>query len=142
MLTDESIKIKMKAINWIKKARNAEASNQIRQFIRPKEYFNMNAKHYSELIDWKKVKITEPPLTMEYTLQELKNFEAPNYDCHSQSVERVVALVSRVSKSSSNLETRMANALVIQQAVTERSKSNSKIDLMNWLTFKFSRQSD
>lgn len=102
MIRDKSKKVRSVAYHRISKARrefeNTASSSIVRQFVLPKIKFTVN--NYYDLINWTKVQVTDPPLTMKYSLHDLRslvddgeslplwkseNFRLP---CHTQTVER------------------------------------------------------
>ena len=88
-LCDDRARICELAVQRILAARS-KLKEGIRVFRVPK--INLNAKDYTNLIDWKKVNITKPPLTSRLSEQELrslyKNKHSTNLPCHTQAVER------------------------------------------------------
>ena len=91
MLCDDRARIRELAVQRILAAvARSKLKEGIRVFRVPK--INLNAKDYTNLIDWKKVNITEPPLTSRLSEQELrslyKNKHLINLPCHTQAVER------------------------------------------------------
>ena len=98
MVKDPSKVVRRRASLLIKAAR--ENYNEIehpRQFKPP--MLNFNGKFYYDMIDFDKVQVTEPPLTMELSLEEIlgvieKPLILPHYPCHTQHVERTVPLVT------------------------------------------------
>ena len=70
---------------------------------------NFNARTYCELVSWRNVDITEPPLMKQFSNSELKDLvdkgntsQLRDYDgfrlpCHTQAVERCVKLVTETS---------------------------------------------
>lgn len=103
----------------------------IRLFAVPKLKFQ--AKTYDNMINWKAETLTEPPLTLKLTNDEILNIidkplDAKNYPCHSQSVERMVKVVSDASAAVYGEQRRDG---FIRQRVKSRklmSKINSKKD--------------
>jgi hypothetical protein len=71
---------------------------------------NFNGEKYYDIIDWKKVEITEPPLTKTLSEEELMDIvskgenselwhsEIFQLPCHTQAVERCVKLVTEASR--------------------------------------------
>ena len=62
---------------------------------------NDDASSIGEMISWSEG-VSEPPLTCTINTSELKNFfntpmEVPNWPCHTQSIERVVKMVTEAS---------------------------------------------
>ena len=73
---------------------------KVRKFKVPK--INFLAQSYIELIDWEDTALSEPPLTLSKTNEELLAYKesplvVPKYPCHTQAVERAVRLVSEAS---------------------------------------------
>ena len=67
---------------------------------------NFRATDYIDVIDWKQVAATEPPLTIHVSKDELQMFvvnrevsviDFPKFPCHTQAVERVVNLITEAS---------------------------------------------
>lgn len=110
MIRDKNKNIRTLACQRILKARNNRDKNPlntVRKFLVPKIKFG--AKSYYDLIDWRTTKLTEPPLTMKFSPQDLisiaengensdlwqsENFSIP---CHTQAVERCVKMVTECS---------------------------------------------
>ena len=73
-----------------------------RQFKTP-EVLNFEAEKLADLIDWEKVKLTEPLITTSLSSDELLSLlETPlkvpsTWQCHSQSMERAIRKVSEAS---------------------------------------------
>ena len=68
-----------------------------RQFRPP--VINMEATSYTELIDWTDAPMTEPPVTMDLTEQEILEIigsplHLPPFPCHTLDVERLVPVVT------------------------------------------------
>lgn len=118
MIHDDQQSIRQKAYNKILLARNTQkmSTNIVRQFLVPT--INFNAKTYCELVSWKNVDLTEPPLTKHLTNFELdelvkkgntsqlwnyNGFYIPN---HTQAVERCVKLVTETSVKVAGAERR------------------------------------
>lgn len=99
LLTDQEKKYKELAVRRILKARTV-TTTVIREFNIPT--INFEAKHYSELIFWDEVNVTEPPITanIEMSLTKISdvNFpDFPHFPCNTQAVERCVRLVTEAS---------------------------------------------
>lgn len=110
MIRDKNKKIRSVAYQRILKYRtnqNKRTENQVRKFFVPEIKFG--AKNYNTMINWTQTQITEPPLTMKFSLQELRDlvdngeqsaiwhsteFSIP---CHTQAVERCVKVVTECS---------------------------------------------
>ena len=105
MTHDAREEVREKAINIIQNIRNEEAAGvrkyqaDIRRF-EPPPNINFSAESYEELIDFDTVGIefTSPPILNDYSIEEIRNQSfTPGFNstpCHSQNVERMVALTS------------------------------------------------
>ncbi len=98
MLCDNRAEIRKLAIERVLIARAAKKETKSRVFQVPP--INLNAKDYTEMIDWRKVKITEPPLTARLSKAELesvyerkKELSYFNLPCHTQAVKRCVKVL-------------------------------------------------
>ena len=63
---------------------------------------NWNASKWTEIIDLERVKIWEPKIISKLSLEKVEAaseipISFPKYPCHSQTVERMVKLVTEVS---------------------------------------------
>jgi len=76
----------------------------VRNFLSP--VVNFEASDYTELIDWANCKLSTPPMMENISIESLKEllntkviteFEFINFPCHTQSVERIVKLVTESS---------------------------------------------
>ena len=98
MLGDSQEVIRRRAVLTIRSARQRyDETSHPRQFRPPQ--LNFRAQFYHTMINWEELEVTEPPLTMEMTEEQLLNvietpLELPHYPCHTQHVERVVPLVT------------------------------------------------
>ncbi|CAH2109254.1 unnamed protein product [Euphydryas editha] len=108
MLGDERQMIREKAVNLILQTRQENVSSaevaEVRSFNVPP--LNMNAKDYTEMIDWKMIEVTEPPLIKDLNEDDLRNIienglksDILAYPCHNQSVERSIKLVTEAYQS-------------------------------------------
>ena len=82
--------------------KQAIASSWVCPYVIPK--INFEAWEYPDLIDWESEKLSEHPLSMSLTDEQLTAIKGsplrvPDYPCHSQAVERAVCLVSETSAS-------------------------------------------
>ena len=125
----------IRELTWrrIKKCRSAiRSSESVRVFKLPK--VNFECKDYIDLIDLK-TDVTEPPLTMNFTDEEIENhiankelYQTPKYPLHTQAVERTIKLVSEVSLQVCSQESRdglVRNKLASRQRI---SRFESKQD--------------
>lgn len=105
MITDKRLYVRELGLRRILKARNDKPAC-LRQFSVPK--LKLDASEYFEPIDWQETVITEPPLTMDVTDDDIQQFvksggqctiEFGKYSCHTQSVERSVKIVTEASQA-------------------------------------------
>lgn len=91
------------AISIIKAIREQPRNNQVRKFRAPSFKFDQvtfmsGDDEYDSLLDLSKTELlTESPLSMKVNLDDLSNFEAPKFSCHTQATERCIRLVSEAS---------------------------------------------
>lgn len=113
MLADERKHIRELGLRRILKCRQEKHNeNQVRQFNIPD--FNFNADDYFELINWRSITVTEPPLTVKILNSDLQEMisDVPaeidilKFPCHSQAVERCVKLVTEASAAVCGYEAR------------------------------------
>jgi hypothetical protein len=69
-------------------------------YVLPKPIYE--AVCYSQIIDWNKAQVQEPPLTLDLTDKELLGFVDTPYvlgvKAHSQPVERLVQTITKIGK--------------------------------------------
>lgn len=102
MVPDERVHVRQLAFRRLLKARKQEPKGKsVRTFQPPT--INFAASNYIELIDWSKCKLTPPPIMSNVSTQSLEElintnvlpeFELIKCPCHTQSVERIVKLVT------------------------------------------------
>ena len=63
-----------------------------------------NAQKISDFLDYSQ-EMTEPPMTLDFSLEHLQNqaengniLQFPEIPCHTQSIERTIKIVTKVSK--------------------------------------------
>lgn len=76
--------------------------SKVRRFVVPP--INFQAKDWDELINWEVVSITEPPLTLSNTAEQIMAINdtpmvVPDYANNTQSVERCIKLVTDAAKA-------------------------------------------
>jgi len=127
MVADTDEYNRRKAIQIITIARVAtdRETPMIREFVIPN--INIDAVDYTCLIDWDddQLPITEPPALKSLSNDNLANlivhpFIVPSIPCHSQSVERMVKLVTEVSRKAVGRDNR--NKLIIS-TLNDRRKN-------------------
>ena len=106
MMTDERPRIRELALRRILKARDQPKRKGVRQFtVQP---INFDCKDYTAMIDWSMVSVTEPPVTMSISDDDLREFirepttpvvTFDRYPCHTQAVERCIKVVTEASQS-------------------------------------------
>jgi len=106
MMTDDRPHIRELALLRILKAREQPKRNGVRQFTMPP--INFDCTDYTAMIDWTTVRMTEPPITMSMSDDDLREFiREPTtpvvtfgrYPCHTQAVERCIKVVTEASQS-------------------------------------------
>lgn len=73
MITDDDENIRDEALKKILKARSVGGEKR-RCFVVPKNEINFECTHYHNMIDWKKVTITEPPILQFHSNDYLRSF--------------------------------------------------------------------
>ena len=109
--------------------------------VRSTLILNFNAKKLVDLIDWSDDAISEPPLTCSLTTTELRKLidspmEVPKWPCHTQSVERVIKMVTEASAKYFSHEKRDGGIRGQEASRRMVSKNDSKQDLFDLVTFK------
>ena len=106
MMTGERPSIRELAFRRILKARDQPKRKGVRQFRVPP--LNFDCTDYTAMIDWSTVSVTEPPITMSISDDDLREFiREPTtpvvtfnrYPCHTQAVERCIKVVTEASQS-------------------------------------------
>ncbi|KAK4887848.1 hypothetical protein RN001_004119 [Aquatica leii] len=103
MLGDVWKHVRELGLRRILRCRQMKAKENIREFKIPT--LNFEADDYIDLIDWQSISLTEPPLTVSISDNDLNAMilDVPDeirilkYPCHSQAVERNVKLVTKAS---------------------------------------------
>lgn len=104
MIADDRKFIRELALRRILKCRKSSAKTEDVRIFRVNE-LNFDCEDYVDLIDWQNVSISEPPLTMGISDENLTSMicvipdEIPllQFPCHSQAVERCIKLVTEAS---------------------------------------------
>ena len=105
MITDERKQVRELGFRRIMKARQNKQLQKKLRLMQPPN-LNFNATDYTELIDWQTCKLTEPPLTMTISDDDLQTlitnadesaFEFPRFPSHTQAVERSIKVVTEAS---------------------------------------------
>ena len=89
-----------------------------------------------DLIDWSKEDMYEPPLTCKIPTSELKHLidipmKVPDWPCHTQSIERVVKMVTEASEKYYSHEKRDGSIRAKEHSRRLMKKNESKKDLIS-----------
>jgi len=106
MMTDDRPQIRELALHQILKARDQPKRKGVRQFtVSP---INFDCTDYTAMIDWTMVRLTEPPVKMSISDDDLQDFirepttpvvAFDRYPCHTQAVVRCIKVVTEASQS-------------------------------------------
>ena len=102
---------------------------------------NQNAKNLKELLDWSQEDHHEPSLTCKMTVQKLKELTAspmtvPKWPSHTQSVERIVKMVTEAAAHVYSQERRNAYIRGSETSAELMPKNKSKQDVAKLTGFK------
>ncbi|GBL62145.1 hypothetical protein AVEN_225590-1 [Araneus ventricosus] len=106
MLVEERRRIRELAVRRIIKAR--ESSSTVERLRLVVSKLNFKANQYIDMIDWLKCDVTEPPITDDLTVEELKSIaenasikdlEIFKFPCHTKTVERCVKLMTEAAST-------------------------------------------
>ena len=102
---------------------------------------NFKVVHWTDLIDLSVNEVCEPPLTLDFSDDELQNslltgekIKLPDFPSHSQGVERAVKLVTEASQSVHGFEARHQHILakvLCQQLRPAFSSKGSYMELFD-----------
>ena len=104
MLSDERKHIRELAMRHILRARSEQYGLRLFMILK----LNFEAKEKIDLINWQQTPISEPPIFVNNSADDIEMFVAsgdtplmdfPKYSCHTQAVERCVKLVTELSSS-------------------------------------------
>ena len=132
MLSDSREEVRRKAVLWVMKARREfNQDTHPRQFISPT--VNFEAHSYFDMIDWHSLVSTEPPLTMDLSVDEILNIiRGPiilaDYPNLTQSVERMVRVVTEVAPRKAGYRARHRAILELLESRALVPKFNTKKD--------------
>ena len=112
MISDKRPHVRKLGLLRIMKARGMKSSTAgIRQFKIP--VLNFESSDYIDMIDWQTCKLMEPPVTMKFSDEALKNMVdtgevlgVGKFPCHTQAVERYIKLVTEASAAVCGAESR------------------------------------
>lgn len=132
MLGDERKLVREQAVNTIMESRlKNDSTEKLRSFNVPT--LNMSAKDYIDMIDWKKINITEPPLTRDLEEHNLRlvvenglGDNITGHPCHNQAVERSVKLVTEASSKVCTSTSRDGFIRTTLESRSELPKFNTK----------------
>ena len=99
MTADQDPQVRDRAVQLIMQCRQ-QPREQVRPFLLPK--VNFSASNFTELLDWKVEDITEPPLTMNLSDEEVQGIRSAPLDMgafpvHTVAVERAVKVVTEAA---------------------------------------------
>ena len=107
MLEDQDVNVRNRCVEKIRKLRSSppkKTKSKILKGIRKHKIpeLNWGASNWTDIIDLDKVKIWEPRIIQKFGLEKVEAAKDdpicfPKYPCHSQTVERMVKLVTEVS---------------------------------------------
>ena len=94
---------------------------------------NWNATSWKDMIDWKKIIVWEPRMLEALTLEQIESslhtpISFPKYPCHSQTVERMVKLVTEVATSVFGEERQQGKVLTVLASRKSRKAYDTKKD--------------
>jgi hypothetical protein len=131
MLGDPREVIRRKAVLRILQARREyDQTIHPRQFVPPKVDFN--AQNYYDLIDWEVEPCTEPPVTMDLSLETVMDairepLRLPDYPNNTQAVERMVRVVTEVATKRAGYNGRHTMILQLLHSRKMVPKFNTKM---------------
>ena len=138
MISDSRPNIRELAWRRIKNARVARKglSSRPRVFKIPEIVVDCGI-DYINMINWKSVEVTEPPITMNVTDSELDSFildktvfDFENYPLHTQAVERAIKLVSEASSKVCGQDSRDGYIHTVLASRERISKFDSRKDYL------------
>ena len=109
-------------------------------------YLKFNqALNYFDLIDWENEPCTEPPLTMEYSLDSIMAIigdplTLPPYPNHTQAVEKMVRVVTEVATKKAGYHARQRHILKLLESREMVPKFNTKNHDTQVLDLVFSQE--
>ena len=138
MLEDQDANIRKSGIKIIKKLRSnppKPPKSKILKGVRKHEIpqLNWNASKWTEIIDLERVKIWEPKIISKLSLEKVEAacespISFPKYPCHSQTVERMVKLVTEVSGEVYGEKKQREKAVAVLASRRSRKAYESKKD--------------
>lgn len=140
MAVDDNYTIRQQALQKILESREKTNPNKIRKFSLPK--LNFSATDYTKLINWNKCSITEPPVLSHVQDEDLQLLvleqhedlkEMLKFPCHTQSVERMIKLVTEASSSVYSYQARHNSIRAKLKSRKQVSKFSNKKDYLRLL---------
>lgn len=100
MVADPDAAVRTRAVERIQRCRIQQPQEGVRPFKLPA--INFAATHYTELLDWEKELVTEPPLTADLTDADLQDIcdhplQVAAFPVHTVAVERAVKVVTEAA---------------------------------------------
>ncbi|KAF0310017.1 Protein BANP [Amphibalanus amphitrite] len=101
MVADPDAAVRARAVELIQRCRQ-QLQEEVRPFKLPK--VNFAATHYTELLDWEKELVTEPPLTANLTDSELQDIcdqplRVAAFPVHTEGAKRAVRVVHQADRA-------------------------------------------
>lgn len=102
MAADRHRQVRTQAVRTIQRCRQQPPTGQVRPYILPRVRFS--ATTLPELINWEKELITEPPLTISLSAEDIDNIrtaplQVACYPIHTVAVERTVRVVTEAASA-------------------------------------------
>lgn len=146
MISDTDTKHRQIAFDRIIQSRSdSDLITNPRVYEKASLHINEKADHYTTLIDWDNQRIHEPPFTMKFTTDELREWREsdeilyiPPLPCHTQAVEfyvqqvnKAVNKVSTVEKQEAHVKKRIIGRRLFHPYFTKRDYTCSNVDFLN-----------
>ena len=138
MLEDPDMEVRRSGIEMTKKARSKPPKVPKSKFLKGMRKhaipnLNWNASKWTDIVDLKKVKIWEPRILSKLSEKQLEDaMETPHcfpkYPCHSQTVERMVKLVTEVSGEVYGEKKQQEKAIAVLASRKSRKAYDTKKD--------------
>ena len=132
MVSDQRKEVREKAVLYIQKARREfDPEGEVRKF--EVQELNWAASFYFDMVNLNESPTTEPPLLMHLSDETIESaidtpLVIPKYECHTQDVERAVALVTESAMQRVGQVNRHRWILNVLKSRKDRPNFNSKKD--------------
>ena len=138
MIEDPDVDVRRSGIEMIKKARSKPQKFPKSKFLKGMRkheipVLNWNASKWTEIVDLEKVNNQEPRILRKLSLEQVEAamdspFCFPKYPCHSQTVERMVKLVTEVSGEVYGEKKQQEKAVAVLASRKSRKAYDTKKD--------------